>query len=53
MEFNRRVKDVNQVFDSQWKVNHNYKERQEFLDKRQQHFNKMYNIKDKQDMLIV
>lgn len=50
MEFNRRVKDVNQVFDSQWKANHNYKERQEFLDKRQQHFNKMYNIKDKQDI---
>lgn len=50
MEFNKRVKDASQVFDSQWKVNHNYKERQEFLNQRQEHFNKMYNIKDKQDM---
>lgn len=50
MEFNKRVKDASQVFDSQWKVNNNYKERQEFLNQRQEHFNKMYNIKDKQDM---
>ena len=50
MEFNKRVKHASQVFDSQWKVNNNYKERQEFLNQRQEHFNKMYNIKDKQDM---
>ncbi len=49
MEFQRRVQDVSQVFDRNWKANHNTKEQKEFLDKRKQHFNKMYNIPDKED----
>lgn len=47
MNFNKRVLDVGQVFDKQWNANHNYKEKQEFLDERKQHFNKMHNIVDK------
>lgn len=47
MEFNKRVQDVSQVFDSQWNVNHNYQEVKNFHDNRKAHFNRMYNIKDK------
>ena len=49
MEFNRRVQDVNQVFDRNWNVNRNNQQRQEFLDGRKEHFKKMYNIKDRED----
>lgn len=49
MEFNKRVKDVSQVVDSQWSVNHNYSERKQFLDNRKEHFKKMYNIQDRED----
>lgn len=49
MEFKKRVQDVGQVFDSRWKANHGYQERKEFLDGRKQHFNKMYNIQDKDE----
>lgn len=47
MEINKRLQDVSQVFDSRWNVNHNYKERTEFLDSRKAHFKKMYKIQDK------
>lgn len=48
MDFNnKRVQDVNQVFDRNWNVNRNNQERREFLDYRKEHFRKMYNIKDK------
>ena len=50
MDFNnRRVQDINQVFDRNWNVNRNNQERREFLDYRKEHFRKMYNIKDKTD----
>lgn len=50
MDFNnKRVQDVNQVFDRNWNVNKNNQERREFLDYRKEHFRKMYNIKDKAD----
>lgn len=49
MEFNKRVRDVNQVFDSQWNVNHNYAEKKKFFDGRKAHFNKMYDIQEKVD----
>lgn len=47
MNFNKRVQDVSQVFDSRWNANHNYQEKKQFLDNRKEHFNKMYNIQDK------
>ncbi len=46
MDFQKRVKDVSQVFDSQWNVNHDYSEKQKFLDQRKKHFNKMYDIQE-------
>lgn len=49
MDFQKRVKDVSQVFDSQWNVNHDYSEKQKFLDQRKKHFNKMYDIQEKED----
>lgn len=50
MEFrNNRVQDVTQVFDRNWNVNHDRQGRKEFLDGRKEHFNKLYNIKSKED----
>lgn len=49
MEFNKRVQDLSQVFDSRWKTNNNYQERKQFFDERKEHFKKMYNIHDKED----
>ena len=49
MEIKKRVNDVNQVFDSQWKVNHNYQEQKQFLDTRKKHFDRMHNIVDKEE----
>lgn len=49
MNFNKRVQDLTQVFDSRWKVNNDYQGRKEFLDNRKEHFNKLYNIKDKSE----
>lgn len=46
---NNRVQDVSQVFDKNWKVNHDRQGRKEFIDSRKQHFEKMYNIKSKED----
>ena len=48
MEFNKRVQDVSQVFDRNWNVNKNNQPRKEFLNERKEHFNKMFNIKDKE-----
>ena len=49
MEIKRRVDDVSQVFDNQWKVNHNYQEKKEFFDNRKKFFNEMHGIRDKED----
>lgn len=49
MEINKRVQDINQVFDRNWNVNRNNQNRQKFLDGRKEHFKKMYNIQDKED----
>lgn len=49
MEIQKRVQDASQIFDRRWQVNNNYKEKQEFFNARQQHFNKMYNIKDRNE----
>ncbi len=50
MEFQKRIRDVSEVVDSQWKANHNYQEIKKYNDGRKAHFNKMYNIRDKEDM---
>lgn len=47
MDINKRVQDISQVFDRNWNVNKNNQARKEFLDGRKEHFNKMYNIQDK------
>ena len=49
MEINKRVQDIDQVFDRNWNVNRNNQNRQKFLDGRKEHFKKMYNIHDKED----
>lgn len=49
MEIQKRTKDISQVFDSQWDVNHNYQEVKKFHDSRKEHFNKMYNIQDREE----
>lgn len=49
MKFNKRRQDVTEVFDRRWQVNNNYQEKKQFLDDRKQHFNKLYNIKDKDE----
>ena len=50
MEFRgNRVQDVSQVFDRNWQVNHDRAGRQAMVDNRKQHFDKMYNIKSKED----
>ncbi len=50
MEFQKRIRDVSEVVDSQWKANHNYQEIKKYNEGRKAHFNKMYNIRDKEDM---
>ena len=47
MEFQKRTKDVSQVFDSQWNINHNYQERKEFHNARKEHFNRMFQIQER------
>ena len=49
MEIQKRVSDISKVVDSQWNANHNYNQIREANEKRQQHFNKMFNIKDKKE----
>ena len=50
MEFkNNRVQDLTQVFDKNWNINHDYHGRKEILDGRKEHFNRMYNIRSKED----
>lgn len=47
MNLKKRTQDLTDVFDSHWNVNHNYKERKEFLDSRKEHLDKMYDVKGK------
>lgn len=47
MEINKRVQDINKVFDKNWNLNRNNTKRQEFLNSRKEHFNRLYNIQDK------
>ena len=50
MEFkNNRVQDITKVFDRNWNVNHDREGRQSLVDSRKQHFEKMYNIKSKEN----
>ncbi len=49
MEFQKRTNDIEKVFDQRWKANHNYDEIQKKMEQRQQHFNKMYHIRDKNE----
>ena len=50
MDINNRVQDIDKVFDRNWQVNKNNTQRKEFLDGRRQHFNRMFNIRDKKDV---
>ncbi len=49
MEFQKRVDDISKIVDNQWKANHNYKKINQVKEQTRQHFNKMYNIKDKRE----
>lgn len=49
MEIKRRVEDLSKVIDKQWQVNNNnYNQVKELNNNRKEHFNKMFNIKDKE-----
>ena len=48
MEIQKRVSDIEKVVDSQWKANHNYSQIKNLNDSRKDHFNRMFNIKDKE-----
>lgn len=47
MNMNKRVQDPTQIFDRRWTVNQNKATKQ--VEERKQHFNRMFNIKDKTD----
>ena len=47
MQINRRVQDVETVFNRQWTVNKNKATEQ--VERQKAHFNRMFNIQDKQD----
>lgn len=47
MEINRRVQDPMQVFDRRWEVNKNKATKE--VNERREHFNRMFNIKEKPD----
>ena len=38
------------MFDRNWQVNKNNQKRQEFFRERKEHFNRMFNIRDKEGM---
>ena len=46
---NNRIQDVSKVFDRNWNVNHDRQGRQAVIDDRKKHFDKMYNIRSKED----
>lgn len=48
MEINRRVQDLNTVFDSRWNANKN--KAMNAVNDRREHFNRMFNINDKSNM---
>lgn len=47
MEINRRVQDTETVFNRRWNANQNKATKQ--VEMRKNHFNRMFNIQDKQD----
>ena len=47
MEINKRVQDIDKVFDRRWNANQN--KANNAVNTRKEHFNRMFNIKDKQD----
>ena len=49
MEIKKRTPDLEQVFEQRWKVN-NYNKNgfKEMTEQRKEHFNKLYNIKSKE-----
>lgn len=47
MEFNKRVQDVSEVFDRRWNANKN--KANKAVAEKKEHFNKMFNIRDKND----
>ena len=49
MEFQKKVDDITKVVDNQWKANHNYNQIRQLQEESRQHFNRMYNIKDKKE----
>ena len=49
MEFQRKVNDIETVFNQNWNANHNYQELKKMRENRQQHFNHLHGIKDKEE----
>lgn len=47
MDINRRVQDTTQVFDRRWNANIN--KANNAVNERKEHFNRMFNIRDKED----
>lgn len=49
MNLNQRLQDTSQIFEKQWKANHNYNNIKEYNEGRKKHFNQMYNIQEKEE----
>lgn len=49
MEFQKRVTDIEKVFDSSWHANHNRENVKKYQEERKKHFQKLLNIKDKEE----
>ena len=47
MEINRRVQDTTEVFDRRWNANRSKANNE--VEARKEHFNRMFNIQDKND----
>ena len=47
MQMNKRVQDIETVFNRNWTANKNKATKQ--VEQRKEHFNKMFNIQDKQE----
>ena len=47
MEINRRVQDITQIFDRRYNANKN--KANQAVQSRKEHFNRMFNINDKED----
>lgn len=49
MEFQRKVNDIETIFNQNWQANHNHQEIKKMKENQQNHWNHLYNVKDKEE----